>query len=54
MDTSDEIDKRLHDIALSEPPSEEIVAFNIGLFESDNGYMAYLTGSKEFGSEDDD
>jgi len=35
-------------------PSESIVAYNIGLFESEDGYMAYLIGSQEYDESNDD
>jgi len=33
---------------------EEIVAINFGIFESENGYMVYITGSNEYDPDDDD
>ena len=32
----------------------DIVAFNFGLFETENGYGIYLTGSKSYDEQDDD
>lgn len=32
----------------------DIVAFNFGLFESEEGYCIYLTGSKFYDESDDD
>jgi len=32
----------------------DVVALNIGLFQSENGYQAYITGSNEYDPEDDD
>ncbi len=44
----------LKKIAATEVPPADVVAFNVGLFKSDNGYMAYLTGAKTYDPEDDD
>jgi hypothetical protein len=35
-------------------PPKEIEALNFGLFESDKGYMIYLTGSEKYNALDDD
>ena len=35
-------------------PPEDVIAFNFGLFESDQGYMMYLVGGFEYSEEDDD
>lgn len=35
-------------------PPEVVIAFNFGLFESDQGYMVYLVGGFEYSEEDDD
>lgn len=35
-------------------PPEEVVAFNFGLIESDQGYLMYLVGGFEYSEEDDD
>jgi len=32
----------------------DVVAMNIGLFQSENGYQAYIIGSHEYDPEDDD
>jgi hypothetical protein len=37
----------------SSPPPEGIAEFYVGLFESEGGYMAYLTGSSKFDPDDD-
>jgi hypothetical protein len=37
-----------------DPPPEDIVAFNFGLFESTDGYVIYVTGAKSFDPEDAD
>lgn len=41
-------------IGRENPPSGEINAFNIGIFESPGGYTVYLIGSKEYDSQNDD
>lgn len=38
----------LHRIAVSERPPASIVAYNIGLFETEDGYSAYLAGAERF------
>ena len=35
-------------------PPKEIIALNFGLFESNNGFMIYLTGSKVYDISNDD
>ena len=35
-------------------PTDKVIAFNVGLFESDRGYMMYLVDSLEYSAEDDD
>ncbi|AEF02789.1 hypothetical protein [Alteromonas naphthalenivorans] len=32
----------------------DVIAINIGLFQSENGFQAYLVGSNEYDPEDDD
>src|SRR5712692_1087276 len=49
-----EIGKWLTEIAETESPLARIVAFNIGLFESEEGYTAYLSGSKDYDANNDD
>ena len=44
----------LRRVAESSPPPAGIAAYNFGLFESRDGYVAYLTGSREYDPEDDD
>ena len=36
------------------PPPDEIVALNIGIFESPNGFTIYLTGSTQYDVDNDD
>lgn len=38
----------------TEEPPESIVAFNLGLFQTADGYSAYLTGTDHFSDDDDD
>lgn len=35
------------------PPGSDIVAYNVGLFETEEGYCAYLSGSTKFDSTSD-
>jgi len=44
----------LEEVCASEKPGSDIVAYNFGLFEGENGYMAYLIGSTEYDEEDPD
>lgn len=41
-------------ILSSSPPSTEIIAFNIGLFEVEDGFCAYLAGSHTFDEHSND
>lgn len=52
--TYEEFAAWLRRVAESSPPPASIVAYNVGLFESTGGYMAYLTGSREYDPVDDD
>ncbi|HEY8012160.1 MAG TPA: hypothetical protein VIE67_14310, partial [Rudaea sp.] len=38
----------LAEVLTSVPPDHSIVAFNIGLFQAESGYCAYLSGASEF------
>ncbi|WP_299400465.1 hypothetical protein [Pelagibius sp.] len=38
----------------AERPPTTVIAFNLGLFETEGGYCAYLTGAKRFDPDDDD
>ncbi|HIP78720.1 MAG TPA: hypothetical protein EYH07_09700 [Kiloniellaceae bacterium] len=40
-------------VAVERPPAT-VIAFNLGLFETEEGYCAYLTGAKRFDPDDDD
>ncbi|HEY5675832.1 MAG TPA: hypothetical protein VIR81_03560 [Myxococcales bacterium] len=44
----------LEEVARVEKPPENIVAYNIGLFESPEGYCAYLSGATRYSEEDPD
>ncbi len=35
-------------------PPEEVIAFNIGMYECDSGYMMYLVGGFEYSADNDD
>lgn len=35
-------------------PPKEVVAFNFGIFENENGYVLYLVGSFDYDENDDD
>jgi len=37
-----------------EPPPPEIIGYNFGLFELENGYSIYLIGAKKYSKYDDD
>jgi hypothetical protein len=52
--TYEEFAAWLRRVAGSSPPPAGIAAYNFGLFESKDGYVAYLTGSREYDPEDDD
>ena len=44
----------LEEVARDETPPEAIVAYNIGLFRSPEGYCAYLSGAKRYSEDDAD
>lgn len=54
MTVKDVIEEWLKKIAAAESMPQDIVAVNIGMFESDNGYGVYMRGFKEYDGEDDD
>ena len=54
MTVKDVIEEWLKKIAAAESMPQDIVAVNIGMFESDNGYGVYMCGFKEYDREDDD
>ncbi len=53
MTVKDVIEEWLKKIAAAESMPQDIVAVNIGMFESDNGYGVYMCGFKEYDGEDD-
>jgi translation elongation factor EF-G len=54
MSTKIDFNNWLNRISKTEAVSDNIIAFNFGLFESENGYTIYLIGSETFDEEDDD
>jgi hypothetical protein len=44
----------LEEVARDEKPPPAIVAYNIGLFESPEGYCAHLSGANRYSEEDPD
>lgn len=54
MTVKDKVERWLKNIAAVESLSDDIVAVNIGMFETENGYGVYMCGSKEYDEEDDD
>ena len=41
-------------ISASESPDPQVIAFNIGIFESESGFQAYLCGSTHYSEDDSD
>ena len=41
-------------IISTEKPSNDVIAYNIGVFETENGYSLYLIGASDFSEEDSD
>ena len=48
------LERWIKGISNKEALPENIKALNFGIFESENGYTVYLTGSNEYDAEDDD
>ncbi|MBK6725042.1 MAG: hypothetical protein IPG58_17820 [Acidobacteria bacterium] len=44
----------LTEICSTEKPDDSIVAYNFGLFETDEGFTVYLVGSNEYNEADPD
>lgn len=44
----------LNRIVTAERPAASVIAFNVGLFETEDGYCAYLIGAARFDPSDDD
>lgn len=54
MTLEDSIHGWLSRIVISERPSKKVIAYNIGLLETEDGYSAYLIGAEEYDDEDSD
>ena len=54
MPLQDQITNWLAALLTSQPPPSNIVAFNIGLYETPAGYSAYLSGATKFDASSDD
>lgn len=52
--TIHELAKWLTRVCTSENPPNSVVAYNVGLFETSDGYTAYLAGAKRFDGIDGD
>ena len=44
----------LRRVSAAETPPASVVAFNIGLFEAENGFSAYLVGAERYDANDGD
>jgi hypothetical protein len=44
----------IKEIDSTNPDTENVKAYNFGLFESEKGYSVYLTGSNQYDEDDDD
>ncbi len=53
-----ELTRLLHEwlarISAVEQPPDEVIAYNVGLLETEDGYAAYLIGASSFDEEDGD
>ena len=54
MTFKEQFDDWITRLTKNEKPSAEIVAFNFGLFHTDDGYTMYVIGAKKFDDEDPD
>ena len=54
MSFSKEFNSWIEGINKADTPTEDIIAYWFGLFETANGYTMYLIGSKDFDENDDD
>lgn len=52
--TYPEFKKWLDEICATEQPISEIIAYNFGLFEGEDGHTVYLVGSEEYDEDDSD
>jgi hypothetical protein len=50
---SETVEAWLRRVAKAEKPPKEIIAYSIGLFETPDGYSAYLVGTTYYDDEDD-
>jgi hypothetical protein len=41
-------------VVTSESPASGVIAYNVGLFETESGYSAYLLGAAEYDEDDSD
>jgi hypothetical protein len=49
-----EFNSWIRKINVAEKPKSEIIAYNFGLLERENGFAMYIIGSMEYDAEDDD
>jgi hypothetical protein len=54
MPLHDQITNWLAALLIGQPPPPDIVAFNVGLYETPDGYCAYLSGATKFDASSDD
>jgi hypothetical protein len=54
MTFKEQFDNWITRLAKMETPTNDILAFNFGLFETENGYTIYVIGAKTFDEEDSD
>lgn len=54
MTFKDQFNDWITRLTRNEKPMADILAFNFGLFETENGYTIYVIGSKTFDEEDPD
>jgi hypothetical protein len=54
MELDEQIAVWLAQLLSNEPPAKSIIAFNVGLFETTDGYCAYLSGATKYDAESDD
>jgi hypothetical protein len=52
--TADVISAWLGRVCSAEPPPKSVVAYNVGLLESETGYTAYLIGADQYDEGDSD
>jgi len=54
MPLNEQISNWLAVLLADQPPPSNIVAFNVGLYETPDGYCAYLSGATKFDASSDD